>query len=214
MEYKLKAKTEEQRARVAELLGVTSFVFLDDSGEGVHIDDWITFDEMASIVDYLRQPTDSNKELFEKCWIAYQRKGSKKKSLEYWKKLSDAEKQNVLPHIKAYVSTRELQYQKDFERYLRDRIFLTIVFSNNKVVYDPTKLGKGDVQTDVYMPVCDGALSWNDYYQCYMYVGYWDGHHISDGYTDDTRPDGATVTLNNGRGTITWNKDAKQWAKT
>lgn len=152
-------------------------------------------------------------ELFEKCWIAYKRKGSKKKSFEYWKKLTDVEKQNVMPHIKAYVSTRELQFQKDFERYLRDKIFMTVVFGNNKVVYDPSKLGRGEVQSNVYMPTCDGALSWNDYYSSFIFVGYWDGVHIPDGYTDETRPNGATIMLNNGRGNITWNKNTKQWEK-
>ena len=160
-----------------------------------------------------KEEKEINKELFEQCWIAYKRKGSKKKSLEYWKKLTDVEKQNVMPHIKAYVSTRELQYQKDFERYLRDKIFTTVVFANNMVIYDPTKLGKKDKANDVYMPLTDGALSWNDYYHCFMYVGYWDGVHIADGYDDDTRPDGASVTLNNGRGTLVWNAETKTWNK-
>lgn len=161
-----------------------------------------------------KEEKEINKELFEQCWIAYKRKGSKKKSLEYWKKLTDVEKQNVMPHIKAYVSTRELQYQKDFERYLRDKTFTTIVFSKNKVIYDPTRLDKKDKANEVYMPLTDGALSWNDYYTCYMYVGYWDGKHIPDGYDDDTRPDGASVTLNNGRGTITWDAETKEWRET
>jgi hypothetical protein len=160
-----------------------------------------------------KEEKEINKELFEQCWIAYKRKGSKKKSLEYWKKLTDVEKQNVMPHIKAYVSTRELQFQKDFERYLRDKIFMTVVFGNNKVVYDPSKLGRGEVQSNVYMPTCDGALSWNDYYSSFIFVGYWDGVHIPDGYTDETRPNGATIMLNNGRGNITWNKNTKQWEK-
>lgn len=156
---------------------------------------------------------ETNKELFEQCWIAYRRKGKKGKSLPYWKKLTESEKQMVLPHIKAYVTSRELQYQQDFERYLRDKTFTTIVFSKNKVIYDPTRLDKKDKANEVYMPLTDGALSWNDYYTCYMYVGYWDGKHIPDGYDDDTRPDGASVTLNNGRGTITWDSKTKTWNK-
>lgn len=172
----------------------------------------ITFDQMAAIVDYLRT-LDKKDALFEECWVAYRRKGSKRKAFEYWKKLTDVEKQNVMPHIKAYVSTRELQYQKDFERYLRDKIFMTVVFGNNKVVYDPSKLGRGEVQSNVYMPTCDGALSWNDYYSSFIFVGYWDGVHIPDGYTNETRPNGATIMLNNGRGNITWNKNTKQWEK-
>ena len=156
---------------------------------------------------------ETNKELFEQCWIAYRRKGKKGKSLQYWKKLTESEKQMVLPHIKAYVTSRELQYQQDFERYLRDKTFTTIVFSKNKVIYDPTRLDKKDKANEVYMPLTDGALSWNEYYTCYMYVGYWDGKHIPDGYDDDTRPDGASVTLNNGRGTLVWNAETKTWIK-
>lgn len=155
----------------------------------------------------------SSDELFETCWVAYRRKGSKKNAKEYWRKLTDAEKENVMAHIKAYVKTRDLCYQKDFERYLRDKTFSTIVFSKNKVIYDPTRLDKKDKANEVYMPLTDGALSWNDYYTCYMYVGYWDGKHIPDGYDDDTRPDGASVTLNNGRGVICWSSKNKKWEK-
>ena len=77
-------------------------------------------------------------ELFEECWKAYRRKGSKAKSKTYWNKLSNEERQRVLQHIKAYVSVRDLSYQKDFERYLRDKVFDTVVVNNNNVVYDPT----------------------------------------------------------------------------
>lgn len=36
---------------------------------------------------------------------------------------------------------------------------------------------------------------------------------ISDGYEDDNRPDGATLTLNNARGNIKWNAQTKKWEK-
>lgn len=153
-------------------------------------------------------------ELFETCWVAYKRKGSKKKSLDYWKKLTDTEKENVLPHIKAYVSTRDLQFQKDFERYLRDKIFQTVVFSGNNVVYDPTKLGKGESANDVYMPSGNFSITWDDTLKAYLYIGYYcDGFGIADGYSDDNRPDGATIVLNNGRGTIIWSKEQKKWIR-
>ena len=206
----LQIKTKEQREKIAEILEEVSIAFCS-TNDGINIDDYVSFDQMALIVDYLRAPIDSKKDVFEECWVAYRRKGSKKKSFEYWQKLSDVEKQNVMPHIKAYVSTRELQYQKDFERYLRDKLFTTIVFDKNKVVYDPTKLEKGETQSEKYMPMCDVSLMWNDYYKTYMYVGFWDGKHIPDGYSDDNRPDGASVTLNNGRGVLTWDKETKQW---
>lgn len=150
---------------------------------------------------------DSSTALFERCWIAYRRKGSKKKAFEYWCKLNDVERQNVLSHIKPYVSSRELQFQKDFERYLRDKIFTTVVFANNRVIYDPTKNNDA-----TYMPICDGALSWSDYLNCYVYVGMFYGH-VSDGYTDDNRPNGARIVLGNGGGYIIWDSETKKWDK-
>ena len=39
---------------------------------------------------------------------------------------------------------------------------------------------------------------------------FYDGH-IYDGYDDGNRPDGAEITLNNGRGVLTWDKETKQW---
>lgn len=151
--------------------------------------------------------SQKDKELFETCWIAYRRKGKKGKSLPYWKKLTESEKQMVLPHIKAYVTSRELQYQQDFERYLRDKTFSAIVFSKNKVIYDPTK-NNGET----YTPICDGALSWSDDLNCYVYVGMYYGH-VSDGYTDENRPNGAKVFLGNGGGYIIWNSETKTWIK-
>ena len=148
-------------------------------------------------------------ELFEKCWLAYKRKGSKKKSKEYWDKLSNDEKQCVLPHIKAYASTRELLYQKDFERYLRDRIFNTLVIKNNSVVYDPTRKTE---EKNEYLPATDGFIRWDESRKKYLYFGMFT-ENIVDGYSDNDRPDGATLMLNNGRGKITWNNNTKQWEK-
>lgn len=206
----LQAKTKEQQEHINMLLEEMQIAYNEAKEDGVLIDDFIEYEDMAKIVDYLRT-SDKKDELFEECWKTYRRKGIKRKSMEYWKKLTEKEKSVVLAHIKAYVSTRDIQYQKDFERYLRDKVFETIVYKGNNVVYDPTKK-KADSTSDVYMPTCDGMLSWNDYYGCYMYVGFWDGR-IADGYDDDDRPNGASVTLNNGRGTITWNSETKTWDK-
>lgn len=146
-------------------------------------------------------------ELFETCWLAYRRKGKKGKAYLYWKKLTDVEKQSVLPHIKAYVQAKELQYQQDFERYLRDKTFQSTVISRNSVIYDPTRLLSNE-----YTPICEGALNWNDYYNTYIYVGMFYGH-VSDGYTDDNRPNGAKIMLGNGGGFIVWNSETKIWDK-
>ena len=146
-------------------------------------------------------------ELFEECWLAYRRKGKKGKAYPYWKKLTDDEKQLVLPHIKAYVQANELQFQQDFERYLRDKTFLSIVISKNTVVYDPATRTSG-----TYTP--QGRTIWfNEETKSYWSDDNSYYESISDGYEDDNRPDGATLTLNNARGNITWNTQTKKWEK-
>lgn len=144
-------------------------------------------------------------ELFEECWKAYRRKGSKAKAKLYWKKLTEEEKQRVLPHIKVYVTVRDISYQKDFERYLRDKIFDTVIVNGKDIVYDPTCGTESE-----YHPYGNLSIMFSEKYQCYIYIGYYDGTLI-DGYTDDERPDGATIMLNSGRGTIVWSKSEKRW---
>lgn len=145
-------------------------------------------------------------ELFEKCWIAYRRKGQKCKAKPYWNKLTEEEKQRVLPHIKVYVTVRDISYQKDFERYLKDKIFDTLIVNGKDVVYDPSCKTEAE-----YHPYGNIAINYNEKYQCYMYSGYYYDGTIVDGYEDDERPDGATIMLNSGRGTIVWSKAEKKW---
>lgn len=154
------------------------------------------------------QKKESEKELFECCWVAYNRKGSKKKSREQWVKLTDAERSMVMPHIRAYVSTRELVYQRDFERYLRDRVFMDAVFDGKSIVYDPTRT---DGNTE-YRPATDGQIHWNDNLGCWLFTGF-DETCIFDGYDDADRPDGAEIRMNNGRGLWKWDADSQKWVK-
>lgn len=153
---------------------------------------------------------DKGKELFEQCWVAYHRKGSKKKAFDQWCKLKEDERSRVMAHVKAYTSTRELNYQKDFERYLRDKTFNDVVMKGNSVIYDPAKQQDGDF----YSPALEGFIQWSDEYRCHIYLGmYFDGMDIADGYTDDTRPDGAIMMLNNARGKLKWSKSNKKWER-
>ena len=74
---------------------------------------------------------------FEECWKLYRRKGSKKKSLEQWLKLTPEEQEQVLNHIPAYVeSVSDVKYQKDFCRYLRDKCFLNVVYKDGITIFD------------------------------------------------------------------------------
>ena len=209
----LRAKSEKQRKRIDEMLQSFQIGFNEAKEDGVLIDDYITYDQMAEIVDYIRT-SDNKDDLFETCWVAYRRKGSKKKAKEYWRKLTDAEKENVMAHIKAYVKSRDLCYQKDFERYLRDKTFNEIIIKGNNVVYDPTKLGKGESVSQVYMPSGNFSITWDDQLKAYLYIGFYsDGQAIADGYTDATRPDGARIVLNNGRGELVWSSITRTWIK-
>ena len=69
-----------------------------------------------------------------------------------------------------------------------------------------------DIETlkNEYCPTTGGALTWNDYYNCYIYTSMF-VEDLADGYNDNNRPDGATIMLNNGRGFIVWNANSKQW---
>lgn len=173
-------------------------------------------DEFVSLGGVVRESiyTDKEKELkekadslFETCWLAYRRKGKRGKAYPYWKKLSEKEKTQVLPHIRAYTQTRELQYQQDFERYLRDKTFMSLVFQNSTVIYDPTRFEKG-----VYTP--QGRTIWfNEETKSYWSTYNFYDERIYDGYTDEERPDGAEITLNNARGTYKWNSNNKKWER-
>ena len=50
----LQAKTEEQKAQIEKILGDTSIWTDDGVIDGLHIDDWVSFDLLAELVDYLR----------------------------------------------------------------------------------------------------------------------------------------------------------------
>ena len=149
---------------------------------------------------------DAN-DLFEQCWVAYHRKGSKKKAKEQWVKLSAKERASVMPHIRAYVASREQVYQRDFERYLRDKVFLDVVFQGKSVVYDPNVGASGE-----YRPATDGQIHWNEQLHCWLFTGF-DESCIFDGYDDDNRPDGAEIRMNNGRGIVVWDATNKCWEK-
>ena len=150
--------------------------------------------------------TPEQTDLFDICWKAYNRKGSKKKSLEQWEKLTDEEQAKVLPHVKAYVGSRDLQFQRDFERYLRDKTFEEVIIKGNDTIYDPDKIDK---KTE-YHPLTDSIFQyWNDERKCLMFNGYID--QLNDGYTDDNRPDGAKVAWSMYE--WIWSSQTKQWIK-
>ena len=97
-----------------------------------------TYIEMMGLDEPKKEKKSKEKdESFEEAWLLYRRKGSKKIASEQWAKMSPKEKDTAMKHIVAYVGSRELQYQKDFERYLRDKCFNNVVYDKQFVIFDP-----------------------------------------------------------------------------
>lgn len=68
------------------------------------------------------------------------------------------------------------------------------------------------IESEVYTPSGNYSLMWDEPSNAYMYIGYYyDGMEVADGYTNDNRPNGAKIILNNARGTIIWNSLTKKW---
>lgn len=144
--------------------------------------------------------------LFEECWKLYNRKGSKGKSKPYWDKLTIEEMQLAKSHIQAYVqSVSERKYQKDFERYLRDKIFKDVVYKGNMIIFDPERENNTDNE---YRPQLDGFnLHWNEQVKCY--ISMYDIDMLFDGYTAENRPSSAMVMKGGIR--YKWNTQTKKW---
>ena len=82
---------------------------------------------------------DDNAELFEDLWQMYERKGSKANAKKEFAKLSQEEIVIMQEHIPAYLQSRpERQYRLDFERYIKNKAFNSVVYSKqNEMLYDP-----------------------------------------------------------------------------
>lgn len=70
----LQATTEEQKARIKEIFGDTSVWFngVGATEKGVHVDDWISFDQMAEIADYLRSVNKPKKGALDLSVVSHQ----------------------------------------------------------------------------------------------------------------------------------------------
>ena len=87
----------------------------------------------------MAQPATPTAEEFDDLWLMYERKGSKAKAKQEFCKLTADEVATMRCHIPAYIQSRpEKQYRQDFERYIKHKTFLSVVYSkNNEVLYDP-----------------------------------------------------------------------------
>ncbi len=150
--------------------------------------------------------SEEQEKLFIECWDSYKNKGNKAKAKLEWQKLSEEETHLVLPHLKVYVASRERCYLKDFERYLHDKVFTTVIVKGNDTIYNPEHFAN----EQEYRPTTDGIFQfWDSERKCLMFNGYID--QLDDGYTKDNRPDGAKVSWSMYE--WVWNRQKKEWVK-
>ena len=76
---------------------------------------------------------------FEDLWLMYERKGSKANAKKEFAKLTAEEIEQMRQHIPAYLQSRpDRQYRQDFERYIKNKTFNSVVYGRqNTVLYDP-----------------------------------------------------------------------------
>lgn len=76
---------------------------------------------------------------FEELWLAYERKGSKAKARKEFDKLTKEEVATMRLHIPPFLQSRpERQYRPDFERYIKNKAFNSVVYSKaNEMLFDP-----------------------------------------------------------------------------
>lgn len=157
------------------------------------------------------------KEKFASFVAAYKKMGGKVRGVDtefndFVKRHKDWKE--ILPYLELAVQreTKQRQQAQAERKFFPEPKMLQTYLGKQRAWELYVTVGE-DLAKEEYTPMCGGALNWNDYYNCYMYVGFWNGKSIADGYSDDTRPDGASITLNNGRGTIVWDKKSRQWIK-
>ena len=66
----LQAKTKEQKTRIKEIFGDTSILIDDGVIDGLHIADWVSYDKLAELIDYLRFVNKSKKSKLDMSIVA------------------------------------------------------------------------------------------------------------------------------------------------
>lgn len=218
----LQAKTEKQQEHILAILEKNNHgCVIDQDENGLYLDDFITYEEMAAIVDYLREPkdkeeTDELKKQFAAFVSEYKKAGGKVRGVDtefrdFTKRHKDW--QSIIPYLPTALQreVKERNQAKADGRFFPEMKMLQTYLGKQRAWELYVSVGE-DISQKEYSPICGGMLNWNEYYKCYMYTGIWYGG-VVDGYNDENRPDGATIVLNNARGKMIWNSISKEWIK-
>ena len=155
-----------------------------------------------------------DKEKFAAFVALYKKMGGKARGLDtefndFTKRHKDWRK--VLPYLELAVQreTKARNQAKAERKFFPEPKMLQTYLGKQRAWELYVTVGE-DLTHEEYTPECGGMLNWNDYYNAYLFVGMF-YEQIADGYTDDNRPNGATIMLNNGRGFLVWDKETKKW---
>lgn len=92
-----------------------------------------------------------------------------------------------------------------------DKILAGDLHTSNEQQRDFKQVMRGGSYNDnEYRPTSNGgSVHWNEQSQCYYCFNPWDFYQFTDGYTNETRPDGAAVFCQGVK--YTWSKEKKEW---
>lgn len=201
-----------------------SALLQNDTIDCVKVNDGACQSEQSILINNTYTDTDTKtkekkeyKERFSAFVSAYKKMGGKVRGVDtefndFVRRHKDWKE--VLPYLELAVQreTKQRQLAQAERKFFPEPKMLQTYLGKQRAWELYVTIGE-DLAKEEYAPMCGGALNWNDYYNCYMYVGFWNGKSIADGYSDDSRPDGASITLNNGRGTIVWSREKKEWSR-
>lgn len=111
-------------------------LFADDANSTLTM---LSGEEIPMPAQTAKPNAEQTAEWFEDLWLAYERKGSKAKAKKEFEKLTEGEVAMMRKHIPAYIQSRpERQYRLDFERYIKNKTFNSVVYSkSNEMLFDP-----------------------------------------------------------------------------
>lgn len=111
-------------------------LFADDANSTLTM---LSGEEIPMPAQTAKPNAEQTAEWFEDLWLAYERKGSKAKAKKEFEKLTEDEVAMMRKHIPAYIQSRpERQYRLDFERYIKNKTFNSVVYSkSNEMLFDP-----------------------------------------------------------------------------
>jgi hypothetical protein len=91
---------------------------------------WVAAHEVLGSIAKRKPKSDSHSlpslvsEEFKKWYLLYDKKTTKKQTIDYWlKNITKEDIPKIMEHTKHYVKDRDKVYRKDPIRYLRDRVF-------------------------------------------------------------------------------------------